>query len=232
MRKKRLIILLSILVVVAIIGCFTFLYRAAAAEKDAFYKEYVTSNEVVERLSRLPEQIELESGSKPGYTVHFQDYSLTLPGYDDADIKNMNNSDYGSTYIIDNEKCLILMKCYGAILSSSILPQIEKAAGRKIDNVYEYWKASFYCTPDDFSMFDAEKNEGVYTLLVDKIYGCDLYQFDNGVIKGFIGSPAYVMFSNCDVPDSRYQFIFSDFSMEEVKEMLSTITFDGGNANQ
>lgn len=245
MKKKRLIILLSILVVVAVIGCFTFLYRAAAAEKDTFYKKYITSNEVVERLNRLPELIELESDSKPGYTIHFQDYSLTLPGYDNVIIDKDLNDDFILSYHIGDDMIVSFedmskFKSNDLFNFPALSYRINKAAGRAISNEYDFWEFSFYCTPDDFTLLDKDKNRGV-SMLLERKHGDmfdNCYQFDNGTIKGFVrimtsgGTLESVIFSNCEVPDSFYQIRLCNFSIEEVKEMLGTITFDGSNTKQ
>jgi hypothetical protein len=199
----------------------------------------------MELLSRIPEHIELKSYPRPGYTVHYQDYYLTLIGYDKVVINNDINDNSKTLYRINNDKFILFQNMApfkndfiynDPTLSSSI----EKAAGKKINSEYGFLEASFYCTPEAFSLFDKDKNKGVSVLLLDKSSDiCDsCYQFDNGTVRGFINinniSPEveYVLFSNCSDPASLYQIFFNNFSIEEVKEMLSTITFDGSNASQ
>jgi hypothetical protein len=241
LKKKRLIILLSILAAVLVVGCFAFLCYAAAAVKDSLINYYI-SDENIEQLSRMPEHIELGSDPEPGYTIHYQDYFLTLTGYDKAVINNDLTDNFRTIYIIDDDKA-VLFQDMGSFKNDYIFngpttsSLIEKAAGKKINSEYDYLEATFFCTPEDYSLFDEDKNKGVCSLLIDKSsrIGDNCYQFDNGTVRGFINiitpKNAYVLFSNCDAPDSLYQIIFSNFSTDEVKEMLGTITFDGGGSN-
>ncbi len=169
----------------------------------------------------------------------------------------MHNSDTGSIYSVNKEKMIYFKEWVTMLIGSNIfrddpelLAEIEKVTGRDIDTFYDYWEASFFCTPDDYTMFDAEKNKIVSMLLEykNKNMGDTCYRFDNEIIKGFIcaripaGDPddsfINVFFSNCDVPDttdipnSFYIITFTSFSIDEVKEMLGTIEFDGSNTNQ
>ncbi len=236
MKIKRIIILLSILAIVIVIGCFAFMYFTAAAVKEAFYGPI--SKDSVKRLGLLPEHIELGIDPRAGYTVHFQDYSLKISGYNDVVIDEVFNNEYH----IGSDKT-ISFRNMDDLRSDSLFDYpyissyIEKATGRKIDTAYDFLDASFKCTPNDFSLLDAEKNKGVSLLLETKRdnmgYGC--YQFNNGVVKGYISMilpqifAISVLFSNCDEPDSCYEILFVRFSTDEVKEMLGTITFDGTN---
>jgi hypothetical protein len=236
--KVKIIILITALVIITAMCWLGYMLFPSAELKENFY-EFVGKNSE-NRLSLLPERIELGTNLKPGYKVHFLDYSLTISGYKDVTIKN---NDYTSFYFIGTDKFISFtdtdyLKDVLIINDPTLSSFIEKAVGKKIDNQYDFLEASFYCTPEDFSMFDVNKNKGVVVLLVAKeINTCDIcYQFDNGVVKGFVCiMPPHgilVYFSNCKDPYSYYQLIYVGFSMEEVKEMLGTITFDGSDTAQ
>lgn len=211
-----------------------YLHYASAEVKETLF-EYVGKNS--NHLSMLPERIKLESGASPGYEVYYSDYSFTISGYEDVTIKN---SDYTSFYFIGINKFLSCtdtdyLKDVFITSDPRLTSLIEKAVGKKINGQCDFLEASFYCTPEDLSLFDVNKNKVVVALLIAKeINACDnCYQFDNGVIKGFIcitDLRGIVYFSNCKVTGSYYQIIFAGFSTDEIKEMVGTITFDGGGA--
>lgn len=244
MKKKKLIILISVLaVVIAAFGYFAFMHYTATTVKNKFYRYFIADNEDIERLSRLPQQIEIQNDSKPGYTVHFQDFSLTLSGYDKVVIDDNFDDDSISLYHIDDDKFIMFRDTAPAkndfIFNDATLSScIEKTAGKKINSEYGYMEASFYSTPEDFSLFDASKNKGVVLLLGTKESNTDdtCYQFDNGTVRGFIiiTTPQNIMvlFFNCNIPGSYYVAFFTKLSIEEVKEILSTITFYNNSADQ
>lgn len=234
--KIKSVILIIALAIIAAMCWLGYLHYASAEVKETLY-EYVGKNS--NHLSLLPERIELESGARPGYEVHYSDYSFTISGYEPVTIKN---NDHASYYFIGMNKFLLCTDTdylKDAFITSEprLVSLIEKAVGKKIDGQCDFLEASFYCTTEDFSMFDVNKNKVVVALLAAKeINGCDnCYQFDNGVIKGFIcvtdTDPYRIIayFSDCKVLGSYYQLIFVGFSTEEVKEMLGTLTFDGSD---
>lgn len=241
MNKRRMIIFSMISIIVVIMGYYSYSFFASLAIKEDFYRFTKNSQDIdaVDSLNRLPQQMELVSNNKPGYTVHFQDFSITLSENNDVTIdKDLNNS-HITAYHIGSNKYLSFqdmskLRSTDVFDNPVLLSQIEKAAGKQIRSEYELAKASFFCTPKDFSFLDLNKNKGVNYLLHKKLatslrYDC--YQFNNGVIKGFLfvwltGDIITVSFTNCAASDTYHEANLRGFSRAETEEILSTITFD------
>lgn len=243
MRKKYVILLPALAVGLAVAGCFAHILFVASTEKTYFYQYEIQMSEqdAAQYLNAMPIPLELGSNTNSGTTARFHNFSVTVPSQYFITVDESLNTDYITAYKVgDNQRLSFEDMSWMSKTDASQYPQVQAAMGRPVQNEYDYWEAALQCTPNEFTALDIEKNLVVGNLLLRK--SAHVYGFNNGKVKGFLGlfmpagktaSPSGLMFAmltDCAAPNSFYKITFINFSMEEIKDMLGSITFDESKA--